>query len=233
MIKSNSSIYVFPLHPVLNQENTPSFETFDQENSTLLYSSLYENYKEVLEPFMGKINIVFIFDETDRDLIPPSFFNTNTEIFIGNTNKKSGMLLNLYDKYFSKFHNNLIILSDSIGMRKEHIDKYLGLLTIEDEAFVTGRTEKGSIPFIGFNNFNRELFNSIDWDNFEYNSFLQYSVRHDHFLHVVTDHQVIKNLDDFRQLYKELSKKESMSYCSHNMHERFTHLFIEYKDLLK
>ena len=41
------------------------------------------------------------------------------------------------------------------------------------------------------------------------------------------------DIQDFKTLYKELSKKESLIYCSQNMHEKFTHLFIEYKELLK
>lgn len=233
MIKSNSSIYIFPLHPVFDKEKVPLFENFDNSNSALLYSSLYENYKDILKSFIGNTNIVFVIDEKEKEYLPAFFTDENIEVFTGNTLKKSGMFNNLNEKYFSKFHNNLIIFADSIGICKEHIEKYLGLLSIENETFITGRTEKGNIPFIGFNNYNNDLFSSIDWDNFHYENFLQYSVQHDHFLHVITDHQVIKNIEDFRELYKELSKKDSMAYCSHEMHEKFTSLFIEYKDLLK
>jgi hypothetical protein len=107
------------------------------------------------------------------------------------------------------------------------------LLSIEDEAVVIGKTDSGAVAFIGFNTYNGELFGEIDWDNFNYDSFLLYASKHEHFLHVINSFLVIKTMEDFKILYMELSKKESLAYCSQDMHEKFTHLFIEYKDLLK
>ena len=86
---------------------------------------------------------------------------------------------------------------------------------------------------MGFNTFNHELFDEIDWNNFNYDNFLLYTSKHEHFLHVIDNFLVIRNIEDFKDLYKELSKKESLAYCSQIMHEKFTQLFIEYKDLLK
>jgi hypothetical protein len=77
------------------------------------------------------------------------------------------------------------------------------------------------------------LFSEIDWNNFNYDNFLLFTSKHEHFLHVIDNFLVIRNMEDFRNLYNELSKKESLEYCSQKMHEKFTHLFIEYKDLLK
>ena len=49
MNKLNSSIYLFPMHPVFNPEYIPAFETFDSEHSVLLYSALTENHKEIFD----------------------------------------------------------------------------------------------------------------------------------------------------------------------------------------
>ncbi len=38
--------------------------------------------------------------------------------------------------------------------------------------------------------------------------------------------------NDFKLLFKELAKKESSNYCGEVMHERFTDLFVAYKELL-
>ena len=233
MNKLNSSIYLFPLHPVFNLKNTPPFETFDAEHSALLYSALTENYKEIFEAFEGKINSVFVFDDYDRNSLPALFNREGLNLFFGDTRNKSLMLKNLSDKYFNNYTNNLLIFSNSICLTANDIQQALNLLSINDEAVVIGKTAAGGITFLGFNTFNHELFDEIDWDNLNYDNFLLYTSKHEHFLHVIDNFLVIRNIEDFKNLYKELSKKESLSYCSQNMHEKFTQLFIEYKDLLK
>jgi hypothetical protein len=57
--------------------------------------------------------------------------------------------------------------------------------------------------------------------------------KEENFVHTLNNFMLIETKDDFIKLYNELSKKESMQYCSQNIHEKFTHLFIEYKELLK
>jgi hypothetical protein len=56
--------------------------------------------------------------------------------------------------------------------------------------------------------------------------------RFDYFVNVLNGSLFIEDINDFKILYRELSKKESLNYCSQNIHEKFTHLFIEYKELL-
>lgn len=234
MIESNSSIYLFPLHPVYNPEKTPFFESFSRENSVLFHSSLYDNFREVFEPFASRINIVYVFDDSDKEYLPEIYLKEGAEIFTGDTEKKSSLVRSLGDKYFKQFSNNIVFFANAIGITPADIEKVLNILSIEDEIFMVGKTSKEDITSMGFNSFNGQLFEEINWYDFKYSSLLRLTASHDHFLHVLTtDHQVIKELDDFRTLYKELSKKDSLAYCSPIMHERFTHLFIEYKELLK
>jgi hypothetical protein len=233
MNKLNSSIYFFPLHPIFNPAYIPTFESFDTEHSSLLYSALTENYKEIFESFEGKINLVFVFDEKDKDFLPDQFKNEGISLFFGDTGNKTLLLKNLSDKYFNNYTNNLLIFSNSICLSAGDIQQALNLLSINDEAVVIGKTTSGGVTFLGFNSFNTELSDEIDWDNFNYNNFLLYTSKHEHFLHVIDNFLVIRNIDDFKNLYQELSKKESLVYCSQKTHEKFTQLFIEYKDLLK
>jgi hypothetical protein len=233
MNKLNSSIYLFPLHPVFNPDLVPSFENFDAPHSALLYSALTENYREILDAFEGKINSVYVFDDKDKDFLPPQFNAEGINLFFGDTANKSVMLKNLADKYFSGYTNNLLLFSNSICLTANDIQQAFNLLSINDEAVVIGKTSSGGITFLGFNTFNHELFDEIDWNNLNYDNFLLYTSKHEHFLHVIDNFLVIRNIEDFKNLYRELSKKESLNYCSQNMHEKFTQLFIEYKDLLK
>jgi hypothetical protein len=233
MNKLNSSIYLFSLHAIFNPDHIPPFESFNAEHSALLYSALTENYKEIFEAFVGKINSVFVFDNNDMDFLPGQFNHEGINLFFGNTCNKSKMLKELADKYFINYTNNLLIFSNSICLAANDIQQAFNLLSINDEAVVIGKTATGGITFLGFNTFNHELFDEIDWDNLNYDNFLLYSSKHEHFLHVIDNFLIIRNIEDFKNLYKELSKKESLAYCSQNMHEKFTQLFIEYKDLLK
>lgn len=233
MNKLNSCIFLFPLHPVFNPDKVPLFQNFEAQHSALLYSAMTENYKEIFEAFEGKIDSVFVFDENDRDFLSPKFVGEGINLFFGNTSDKSRILKNLADKYFANHTNNLLIFSNSICLTANDIEQAFNLLSINDEAVVIGKTAADGITFLGFNTYNHELFDEINWDNLNYNDLLLYTSKHEHFLHVVDNFLVIRNIEDFKTLYKELSKKESLSYCSQNMHEKFTHLFIEYKDLLK
>jgi len=233
MNKINSSVYLFPMSASFNSWNVPLFEGMDLIHSSMLYSTLYENSSEILEAFNSKINCVYVFDEKDKELIPEKFKTEGTNLFLGDTENKIDILQGLSEKYFNKYHNNLIIFSDAICITSNDINQAMNLLSIEDEAVVIGKTSTGSVAFLGFNTYNSDFFREIDWKNFTYDNFLLYASKHEHFLHVINNFLAVKTIEDFKTLYKELSKKESLAYCSQNMHEKFTHLFIEYKDLLK
>ncbi|MCL5029887.1 MAG: hypothetical protein M1480_12815 [Bacteroidetes bacterium] len=232
-MKSNSSIYLFSSSLLFNKEAVPNFDNFNNENSYQLYSSLLLNHKEILDNCSKSYRIIFCFDDNDKSFIPKEFRSNNEEIIFGDLNHKIELLKLMSDKYFSNSSNNLLIFSNSIGISFTDIQKAFNLLSIEDEAIVIGKTNRDKIVFIGFNSFNKELFLDLNWDSLNYDNLLARIGKHDNFLHVLGNYLAINDIIDFKNLYVELSKKESLSYCSQNMHERFTNLFIEYKELLK
>ena len=233
-MKYNACIYLVSLFPLFNNDEVPLFESFDKEHSSLLYSSLMMNNIENIKQVNSVSKIVFCFDEKDKEHLPETFKSENKKVFSFNTTIVQNYFQKLSDKHFSSCNSNLIIFSRSMGITKELIEKSLDKLAIEDEAIVIGKTSENYISFIGFNNFNAELFNEIDWETIDYDSFLSKACKHENFIHVLSGNiLMIKNLNDFKKLYSELSKKESLLYCNHEIHEQFTNLFIEYKDLLK
>ncbi len=232
-MKLNSSIYLFSASPAFNKEVIPGFENFSVDNSYLLHSSLLLNHKENLAQVAKNISVIFSLDEQDRNSLPKEFEDNNSEIIFGDMKNKLNHLKVMSDKYFSTSSNNLLIFSNSIGYTHIDIQRVFNLLAIEDEAIIIGKSNKDKIVFIGFNSFNRELFLDLNWDVLNYDQLLAKVNKHDNFLHILGNYLSINDLDDFKNLYTELSKKESLSYCSQNMHERFTNLFIEYKELLK
>jgi len=232
-MKQYSSIYLIAISPQFNRDAVPQFESFSRNNSCHLYSALTLNHKEILTSYLNSNHIFYCFDERDKEFLPIDFNELQKDLIFFNTENQSGILRTLADKHFGKSAKNLLIFSNSIGMSQADIQRALNLLSIDDEAVVIGRTNNNKAAFIGFNSFNHDLFFNIDWNNCNYDNLLAMVNKHEYFVHVLGNFMVINNIDDFKNLYFELSKKESLSYCSPVMHEKFTNLFIEYKDLLK
>jgi hypothetical protein len=232
MNKSASCIYLFPVSPLFNLDVVPIFEKFDRGNSIFLYQTLVYNHVEIFRTLKPGIKIIFCFDERDRELIPMEITSDESNLFFGNTDNKAGLIKKLADKYFDTFNNNLLIFSNSIGFYIDDIYKSLDLLSIEDDAVVLGKSISDRVAFIGLNTFKNEMLTDFSKDA-TFDKILQNVNMFENFVHVQNHFMTIDNLNDFRILYTELSKKESLAYCSQHIHERFTNLFIEYRYLLK
>ena len=230
-MKQNSCIYILSLFPVLNKDLVPNFESFDKEHSSYLYTTLLLNHRELADKLSKTSTIIFGFDKNDEGFLIGNLGSTDEITFIDFSDIT--VLKNLSEKYFPKFSNNIIIFSNSIGITSEDINKVFNLLCMEDEAIVLGKSNNQSLAFIGFNSFDSNIFEDLKLLDLNYDFFLNRISEFEHFIHVLDNFMLIKNIDDFKNLYLQLSKKESFAYCSQEIHERFTNLFIEYKDLLK
>ncbi len=233
MTKSNSCICLFPLFPLFNDDRLPLFESMNSEDSALLYSILYENYIEVLREAADNSTIIYCLDGQDKDKIPENLTDKGLEIQWIDTNELNSELKNLNEKYFKKFSNNLLIFAHSIGVSYADIKKIFTLLEMDDESIMLGRDGDERVALLGFNSYNEEIMGSVSEDRNHYNELLIRAGKHDNFVHTLSNFMIIENKNDFKKLYEELSRKESLNYCNQIIHEKFTHLFIEYKELLK
>ncbi len=233
MMKSDSIIYLLSLAPRLNPNNVIAFEEFSVDNTLLLNEALIYNCKEIILSLKENFSTVFAFDNNDSDFIPADFFSERSFEFYSDTSNQHNYIKTLLEKFSNKYANNLIIFSNAMGITSNNILQIFNLLAKDDENIVIGKASNDRVTFLGFNSYNLELFEKINWNKIEYERLLQQVNQHDNFLHIMDNFLIVENLNDFRNLYLELSKKESLSYCSQSMHEKFTHLFIEYKELLK
>jgi hypothetical protein len=231
-MKLNSCIYLLSVIPHFNPEKVRDFETFERKNSLLLYSSLIINYREVLQILKSGYSVKYCFNEVDRGFLPEEF-SLETEIIFFDTGDKNTIIKELGEKYFLQYKNNLIIFPESIGVWAGTIHKVFSLINSEENSLVIGKSTKGKVIFIGFNFYEPEFLLGFDLVNFKFKNFLNQACRYDFFINVMNNFLSVSDVNDFKLLYQELSKKESLNYCSQKMHERFTNLFIEYKDLLK
>ena len=232
MHKKKNCIYVLSLHPVFNGEAAPKFDNLSLRDSILLYSHLLANFIEVLTDIDLSFELVFCLNEKDGNYIPKNFFPDDSILFFNTSENINSDLERLEQNYFSIFENNILIRADVIGVSEKTIQKIFNLLAIEDDVLVIGKSINKKVALLGFNNPEINLLDEMFSATLDYDKFLLEAGKSDMFLNTLNGFQLIENFSDFKNLYIELSKKESLSYCSQQMHERFTNLFIEYKDLL-
>jgi len=232
MPKKKNCIYVLCLHPIFNGETAPKFEKLSLRDSNLLYSNLLANIIEIFTNTDFKSELVFCLNEKDENHIPGNFFPYKSTIIINPSENDNSNLELLEKNYFSNFENNLLIRADAIGIYKKTIKKIFNLLAIEDDVLVIGKSINKKVVLLGFNHLKLKLLDEMLSTTLEYDNVLMEAGKSDLFLNTLNGFQLIENFSDFKNLYIELAKKESLVYCSQQMHERFTNLFIEYKDLL-
>ncbi len=107
------------------------------------------------------------------------------------------------------------------------------MLNIDDNSLLLAKSSSGEIKVFGFNNYTDDLFKQLTDSSLMMDKFLSYNRSCTYYINTLSDVMTVTNVNDFKKLYSELSQKRSNEYCSQQMHERFTHLFIEYKNLLK
>jgi hypothetical protein len=232
MNKDNSAIFIFTPFAVFNKEAAPVFNNFTPENSSFLYESLIRNSIQIFQEISG-IKVIYCFDNLDKEFLPADFLKEEMNLVFGDSLNLSSYFSFLNKAYFSKHENNLLVFSNVIGYTGEDMNKYLNLLKIEDESLLIGRGSRNNIAMLGFNSVPQNLLEEVKHADFSYELFLSKLRGVDYFIHTVNNLIMINDKEDFKRLYSELSKKESIKYCSHEIHENFTHLFIEYKDDLK
>jgi hypothetical protein len=233
MIRPNSGIYVVSMGPVFDKKTVTPIGKLDVENTSQLLATLVLNHKENLDKIINTTSVTYCFSDSDRNHLPDEFRLDGSMNVFGDTKNSLLHIKNIVDRFFPAISCNLIVFANSIGISSGDLNKILDLLSIESEAVVIGRTIKGRVSFIGFNYLNNDLIKEINWSSIEFEILLHKVNKYDNFVYVWDDSLLINSSDDFKLLYSELSKKESLVYCSQQMHEKFTQIFIEYKDLLK
>jgi hypothetical protein len=233
MTRPNSGIYLVSMRPVFDQNAITPVGKLDADNTSQLFANLILNHKENLDKIINYTSVTYCFSETDKNYLPDELAKNGSMNVFGNTKNSFQNIKNIIDKFFVSTNINLIVFANSIGVSSVDLKKILDLLTLEANAVVIGKTIKGRVSLIGFNYLNNDLIREINWDNIEFENLLRKVNKYDNFVYVWDNSLLINSVEDFKLLYSELSKKESLEYCSQQMHEKFTHIFIEYRELLK
>lgn len=229
----NNAVYILPVNSIREQAKNELFNKFSSKDYEYFRIAACLNLIENLVTRKDKFDIFISLNNYDKEKITAEFNDQQLNIIPHNNSDLKTLLTDLSFNKFSFYKNNFLIISDVIDFRATDLDKHLSVLGIDDKAFSISKSQHGNIKIFGFNNFNDELIKYLVESDFVLDNFLIYNKSCAYYVNILNDVLEISNQDDFKKLYSELSLKSSYEYCSEKMHERFTHIFIEYKDLLK
>lgn len=227
-----SQIIILPPSAVFDTQSLPPFDNFSAEDSALLYSTLYANHIDVIKRQNGTYEITCLFDRKDEQFIPAEIKDT-VECRYFEVGEKWKLLASVSQQKTGTDNSNiLVLLSNTIGITPASLQYLFNLLNNDDNNIITGSSLNGTVAFFGYNFFDPALFGSLGPGSISSDDFLRAANKANGFIFSLKGYHSVGDLEDFRKLYRMLSTKDSIDYCSQSIHEQFTQLFIEYKELL-
>jgi len=218
--------------PVLNLTLVEPYQNLSVEYSVYLNSSLLSNWFELFSGIRDEIDPIILLSEEDKEYIPRKFIPKKFTTMFYSGSK----LLNFSEDLFQMKRINdskvMILFINSIGLTQSYVLRVYNLIHAEEASLVIGKSNRDRIIFCSTYGIDNELVNSLFITKRNYNEYLGLVTAKDIFIHTVGGFLSIDDFEDIKKLYIELSKKESLSYCSPNMHARFNDVFVDYKELL-
>ncbi|MCA0387429.1 MAG: hypothetical protein LCH52_02930 [Bacteroidetes bacterium] len=221
--------------PVFNLFEVEEFPHFDKSNSSFLRRNLLINQFEVVSTLDLPVKITALFHQFDisaEGLDELQRFENLEIVFYeeGNQNQIIREILEDTDEA-----QNLIIAVNPLvmGLKPQDYVEMVKQVELEDETTFLIRSQNGYLSAVAFNYMESKQSDLL----------LNILKPYDKLLHQILmlnsrpitggfAGTVVKSTKDFKLLYEYLSAKESIPACSFMMHDRFTELFVEYKELL-
>lgn len=226
------SIVILSDRIIFNENKLELFENFSVDDTRLLFETLFFNLLENFNSTDSSTELLTYLDEEDKN-----YLSTESEKFNFNNHKiyfyqNNPNVSFLFDKIKNHKHT-IILFADIMGISNSSIKEILNLLNSDENIIVIGISQESSLCFIGFNHQTENLQNAIQNSSRDYSKFLSLLKTDEHFIHTLKGLIRVNSKSSFKELYNDLSQKKSIEYCSQEMHEKFTHLFVEYRDLLQ
>lgn len=231
-VENKNSIIIIADNPILNPAKTLVYQNLSVNYSVYLNTLLFSNWVELLTPVKDQFGIIYFVDKNDEDYLPKYFIPENTAAIFYDREQLRKFSEQIV-KYSSGSNSKILILfNNSIGLTGKDITRIFNLIQSDEQSIVIGKSAKDQIVFICISGTDIDLVDHIFLAERKFNKFLSSINSKDIFIHSLDNILSINDFEDIKKLYIELSKKESLSYCSQKMHESFNDLFIEYKELL-
>lgn len=226
----STCIVLLSLTKIFAVEDNSPIDGLSAEHHTKLLKYLYYNHNNILSNFENKnYDIKYILNIDDKDYINNESIEENA--YFINELKDWQNVENILNKIQNTYQNTIIIFTNSIGYSPNDIQQIINLLNKEDDVTIIGKAND-KVALVAFNKFDSDILLNIPTDIIPYDIFLQNVNLRNNLVYVLENFSIFESLADFRDLYNLLSKKESKEFCNDDIHQKFTNIFIEYKDLL-
>ncbi len=227
-----NSIIIVADSPIINPKEIKAYPNLSVNYSVYLNTLLYSNWLEIFSGIKEQVEIYVLLNEMDMEFIPKYFLPDSDHTIIYTHSQLANLPEHFLKQQISANSKTLLLFYNSIGLKVNDIMRIFNLLQTEDPSIVIGKSVRGKIILSCTNGLDEELVNPIFEAKRNFDDYLISISSKDIFIHTLDGFLSIDNFEDIKKLYIELSKKESLSYCSQKMHENFNDLFIEYKELL-
>jgi len=233
MTNSTNVFFVLP-EPIFNKEACQAFPDFSKKDSSFLYVTQLHNLYEIFFSIFPKENLFICLNEKDKE----SFSNDTTltlpseNIFYFDENMFPAQCSSIFEKRNQAAKNFIFVRPDFVGLTTSDILQTLDLFLLEDDVLVLMQSTHKKNVFFACNKFRAEIPALLYKKNYHGDSALKKLCGLEYQFYNLKNVFSLVHATDFKELYQLLSRKENYSYCSQPMHNRFTHLFIEYKELI-
>lgn len=228
------NVLFFVPKPVFNQFEVDHFEGFDKSSSSSLWKNLLINQIEVVSSLKSEYNIFTLFHQFDigADGLDELQRFENIEVLFFEEGHQSEILREITEETRGNQKPLLVVNPLVMGLNKNIYIDLIKLLESEEEISTIVKSVNGYISAIGFNYFEQGQNAITSKLHKNYTKLLPHIMELDSKPLLLSGGIVVKNAHDFKELYVFLSSRESASACSYEMHDRFTELFVEYKEYL-
>jgi hypothetical protein len=229
----NNLICIVSYDCIFNPSKVKIFENLSLNDSIFFYTLLFANYIELLMEDRLNTDIIFFLNKIDEEFLDKKIFPEKINYYFLEFGKHHSVFENIEKKYFINYKNILLLHSKTIGIKLKDLSRVFRLLSGNEENVVLGKSKTNELVFSAHNRILKSEFESFLFNKNSFDEHLIEITRNDSYINIMDTFFSFSNFADFKILYKELSTKDSLQYCGESMHERFTNLFIEYKDQLK
>ena len=217
---------------IFNPSEAKTIPNLSLEYSIYLNSLLVSNWIENLISSENNFDIITLFNENDKEFIPKKIFPPEIKKAFYSGTQLKNLDENILGKLLLDSFRIILLFHNSIGLNRNDISRMFSLVHPDEASVVIAKSKRDKIILTCLYGFDNKLFDSLITFNQDYISVLNHLTNTDILIHTLDGYLSINDFEDIKKLYIELSKKESLSYCSPKLHESFNDLFIEYKDLL-
>lgn len=229
---TKNTVIIVAETPIMNPSEIIPYQNLSVKYSVFLNTLLFLNWVEILSEDKEHFSIIALLNEKDKEYLPKYFLPPDAATIFYHESHLPEISEYLFKKKADINSKTIILFYNSIGFKLNDISRALNLIQTDEPSIVIGKSSRDRIVFICSSGVDKELVDPLFVAKRKNAEYLNAISSKDIFIHTLDGFLSINDFEDIKKLYIELSKKESLSYCSPKMHESFNDLFIEYKELL-